>query len=282
LGGVPAGGPALSEGYVYATLVNGRVEAHQLDNPKAPTWFYQSVGKVFQHPTSTGAVVTWPNDRGHLYVAAAADPKVLFRLETTSEVVAPAVEKGLFLYVASSDGYLYCVDRRTREQQWRASIGSQVKTMPAVVGDRVFVASEAPTLDAINVATGRMLWMTEGVAQFAAMSEHHVFGMDGQGTLLGLDRETGRITSRLKARIGTTAIVNDQTDRVFLVDDRGLVQCFHEIGADEPIQYRQKPGMEKPQMADEPESPLEEPADEGELLETDEDDSSDDFDDFLL
>jgi hypothetical protein len=35
-----------------------------------------------------------------------------------------------------------------------------------------------------------------------------------------------------------TTLVNDQTDRIFLANDRGLVQCLREIGVNEPTLYR--------------------------------------------
>jgi hypothetical protein len=44
---------------------------------------------------------------------------------------------------------------------------------------------------------------------------------------------------RLPVAEGLTTLVNDQTDRIFLVNDRGLVQCLHEIGVNEPTLYRQ-------------------------------------------
>jgi hypothetical protein len=33
------------------------------------------------------------------------------------------------------------------------------------------------------------------------------------------------------------ALVNDQTDRIYLVSKDGLVQCLHELGADKPLYH---------------------------------------------
>jgi hypothetical protein len=45
---------------------------------------------------------------------------------------------------------------------------------------------------------------------------------------------------------GLHTLVNDQSDRIFLVNDRGLVQCLREIGAVEPTLYRKEEPSEPP------------------------------------
>ena len=57
-------------------------------------------------------------------------------------------------------------------------------------------------------------------------------------------------------------MVNDQTDRIFLVNDRGLVQCLREIGAETPTLYGKvvEPEGEGEQPAGEDVNPFEAPA----------------------
>jgi hypothetical protein len=43
----------------------------------------------------------------------------------------------------------------------------------------------------------------------------------------------------------TSALVNDQTDRVYLVSQKGAVQCLHELGAEQPF-YHVVPEPETP------------------------------------
>jgi hypothetical protein len=54
-----------------------------------------------------------------------------------------------------------------------------------------------------------------------------------------LDSKTGNPVSRMAVGEGLSTLVNDQTDRIFLVSDGGLVQCLHEIGAEAPTVHRQ-------------------------------------------
>lgn len=238
LGSAPSSGPALSSNYAFVALVTGRIEAYNLDNPSAQPWYYQSNGRTFLRPTVTGRVVSWPTSNGTLYVGRANEPGVLFRLETNDDIVTSPAQKDPFLYIASLDGYLYCVHELTGDEKWRYSTGYSITSSPAVVGDHAFVASFEPALHSVNAETGAGEWVANGVSHFAALGKERVYASDDRGHLIILEAATGRTVGHLPVAEGTTTLVNDQTDRIFLVNDRGLVQCLHEIGATAPTVYR--------------------------------------------
>ena len=81
VGGAPAAAPALSEKFVYVTFLNGRVEAYPLAGSNVDPWYSQSIGRIYHSATASGQVVTWPTQRGFLYVGQANDPRVLYRIE---------------------------------------------------------------------------------------------------------------------------------------------------------------------------------------------------------
>lgn len=238
VGGAASAAPALSENYAYVVLLRGRVEGYRLNDPDAYVWQYQSHGRTFQSPTTTGTVVSWPTDSGKLYVGEAEKPRVLFRVETNDEIVAAPAEQAPYLYVGSLDGYLYCFHELTGSEQWRYATGFAITSRPAIVGDKAYAASEGPTLHAVDAKTGAPLWQVDGAAQFVALGEQHTYGLDRYGTLIVVDNESGGIAGRLDTGAATSAVVNDQSDRIFLINDAGLVQCLHEIGAEEPTYYR--------------------------------------------
>ncbi len=238
VGGAASAAPALSENFAFVVLLSGLIEGYRLDDPTAYVWQYQSHGRTFESPVTTGEVVSWPSTSGHLYVAQANPPRVLFRVETNDEIVTAPAEQSPFLYVASLDGYLYCFNEFSGSEEWRYATGFPITSQPAIVADKAFVASEGPSLHAVNALTGLPLWDVEGAAQFVAIGKQHTYGLDRFGTLLVLDNETGGIAGRLATGQGTHALVNDQSDRILLVNDRGTVQCLHEIGADEPTWHR--------------------------------------------
>ncbi|MCG8450617.1 MAG: PQQ-binding-like beta-propeller repeat protein, partial [Pirellulales bacterium] len=217
---------------------NGQIEAYPLENSSLGIWYHQSAGRIFYSATVTGNLVSWPTDRGFLYVAQADAPRVLYRVETNAEIVAPPAELKPLLYVTSRDGYLYCLHGLTGAEQWRVSTGYPIVKKPAVVANTAYVASQQPALHAVNSQTGARLWSADRATQFVAEGAKHVYAMDRYGTLFILDRESGGTIGRLHAGEGATALVNDQSDRIYLVSDRGLVQCLHEIDSPEPTYYR--------------------------------------------
>ena len=236
--GAVSAAPTLSSNYAFVAHFTGRIEGFSLDQPASPPWQYQSAGRTFLSPTVTDSVVCWPTNTGFLYVAQADNPRILFRVETNDEIASTPATKSPYLYVTSLDGYLYCVHELTGFERWKYSTGFPITSKPAIVGEQAFVASEGPMLHAVDAATGKPLWIVEGVQDFVAVGENHTYGMDRFGSLLVLDKASGRIAGRLSAGTEVTTIANDQTDRIYLVSERGLVQCLREVGADQPTFYR--------------------------------------------
>ncbi len=287
LGSAAAAAPTLSEEYAYVSFLNGRVEGHRLDDRDALPWYSQSVGRIFHSPSTSGRVVTWPTDRGYLYVGQASPPQVLYRIETTSHATAPPTEADPYLYIVSADGHVYCFDALDGVEVWRYSMGYTATARAAVVGDRVYVASSEPMLHAMDAITGEPLWTVPGITQFVSQGLKNAYGLDDRGKLVIVDVESGKYVGVLAGE-NYQAVFNEQSDRIFLVNDRGLVQCLHEIGAVEPTMYRKipmikelltKPAEEETPFVEEPideptipygEEPAEEepespfPADEGE------------------
>lgn len=245
LGSAPSSGPALSEDYAFVALVTGRIEGYKLDDPKAQPWYYQSKGRTHLRPTTTGSVVSWPTTEGYLYVSAADEPGVLFRLETNDDIVTSPAELAPYLYIASLDGYLYCLDEGNGFEQWRYATGYPIMSSPALVDDHAYVASIEPALHCLDAKTGAIRWIALGVSHFGSQGKQRVYASGRYGELIILDSKTGSLVGRLHTAEGLKTLVNDQTDRIFLVNDRGLVQCLREIGAVEPTIYRQPPAKEE-------------------------------------
>lgn len=241
LGSAPAAGPALSDRYAFVALLSGRIEAYDLKDPEAQPWYYSSAGRSYQRPTVTGRVVSWPTTTGYLYVASAEDPRLLYRLETNDEIVASPVEQRPYLYAASRDGYIYCVQEITGAEKWRFSTGYAIESKPAVVGDVTFAASQEPALHALDSKTGEEGWVALGLSSFVARGKERVYAADTFGNIYVIELKSGQYVNGLTVPQGTQTIVNDQTDRIFLVNDRGLVQCLHEQGVDMPTKYREPP-----------------------------------------
>jgi hypothetical protein len=163
---------------------------------------------------------------------------VLFRLGTGNDIVTSPAEQAPYLYVASLDGYLYAMNELNGHERWRYSTGYPIVSSPAIVGDRAYVASLEPALHAIDTATGKAAWTARGVSHFAAQGKDRVYASDKYGNLQIFDKQTGKPLGGLRAGEGSYTLVNDQTDRIFVVHEHGLVQCLREMGTKAPTLYR--------------------------------------------
>jgi outer membrane protein assembly factor BamB len=250
-GNAPSSGPALSATRVFVALINGRVEAYPLKDTKQTPWFYQSAGRVYHQPTATKKSICWATDLGTMYVGRLKPLSLLFRLELEGEIVASPTSMAPYLLVGSTHGNLTCIHEESGVGHWRYITGYPISYSPAVVGDQVFVTSQEPMLHTLDASTGQRQWTLAGVTQFVALGKQHVYGMDRYGSLLAIDAKTGGIVGRLPRNHQQSwseqspwneqkpALINDQNDRIYLVQGTGLVQCLHEIGVSDPIPYRQ-------------------------------------------
>jgi outer membrane protein assembly factor BamB len=238
VGGAPGAAPALTEKYVFVPLVNGRIEGYPLGEQTLTPWYYQSFGRAMVAPLATDDIFVWTTDSGHLYVGyVEEDPGVRFRLETGSEIIAPPSYRKPFIFAASVFGDMFAMHESTGARHWKYATGFTVSRAPAAIENRVFVTSVEPALHCVDAKTGLGLWEAPGVAQFAAASRNRVYGVDDFGSLVVLDATTGANVGRLRGDGSTNALVNDQTDRLYLVSREGTVQCLHEIGAKQPLYH---------------------------------------------
>jgi len=256
IGGAPGAAPALAANYVFVPLATGRIEGYPLDDQKKKPWYYQSYGRVMVPPVATPESFVWTTDSGHFYVGRTNEDalSMRFRLETGSEIVAPPAYGSPNVIAATCGGEVFSMNEMTGQRQWKYATGFPVLRAPAVVGNRVFVTSEEPMLHCVDAAKGTAIWEAPQISQFAAATEKHVYGIDDLGALVVLDAATGAEVGRMSLDSSTHALVNDRTDRIYLVSSDGVVQCLHEIGLTQPIYYRPKAAA-KPAAGEEKDKP---------------------------
>jgi outer membrane protein assembly factor BamB len=243
VGGAPGAGPAVGKNHVFVPTMNGLIEGYPLDpdTPKYKKWFYKSFGRTMVSPLVTPESLAWTTESGYLYVAGAVTPGVRFRLETLSEFAARPAYRAPLIYAVSLAGEVFAVNEQQGTLQWRYITGYPTSRAPAAVADKLFVTSEEPMLHCVDASTGLPQWESLGLSQFAAVTKSHVYGVDRYGKIHILNIADGAPVGRIPTGGTVTALVNDQTDRLFLISDSGLVQCLHEIGADEPTYYAERP-----------------------------------------
>jgi hypothetical protein len=96
-------------------------------------------------------------------------------------------------------------------------------------------------LHCVDVETGNGLWEAPHVSEFAAASQTRVYGVDDLGALVVLDGAKGTLIGRYAADHPIKSLVNDRSDRLYLISTEGVIECLRETDAKEPFYHNPKP-----------------------------------------
>jgi outer membrane protein assembly factor BamB len=106
--------------------------------------------------------------------AVARFERVKWQFHTSGPVISsPAVADGM-VYIGSTDGALYALDRDRGTLRWKFATHGRVVSSPAVGGGVVYINSYDGNLYALDAATGRLKWkfQTEGERRFEGTHLH--------------------------------------------------------------------------------------------------------------
>ncbi len=250
--------------------------------------FLQSFGRINVEPKLTysdqgSERIAWPTDRGFLFVGeidlfSANRFSLVYQLRATAEIVAPPcvrfgdASKGIpgKLWAAAADGFVFCLNERDGKLLWRYSTGEPISESPVLIEDSLYVTTRFGGMYRVNADSGETLWRVSGPRKFIAASAKRVYARDASGRLLYLDKETGSPLGQLDIAAFDFQIANGETDRVYLADKSGLIQCLREIDSEQPLYHVpivteiEKPERppEKPAAKEEPAAPQAPPVDD--------------------
>lgn len=141
------------------------------------------------------------------------------------------------ILAVSVNGLVFAVDLFSGETLWQFSVTEPIVEPAAVIGDRVFVATQLGGLHCLDLTTGARKWWTPGITQFVAMGKDKLYGLDRLGRLMILNAQTGATLDSMTLPGRFRAIQNVQTDRIYLTTPGGLIQCLRETNLEKPIVF---------------------------------------------
>lgn len=262
--GVPGAGPAMTEEYVFAPMVNGVIESYTLGDAKQSPWIYKSIGRALVQPSTGFDSLAWPTDRGHLYVASSTARAIRYRLESPETIVAvPAFAASDRLIAPTVDGYVYCLNpnRQVGNIWWKFSTGETLTQSPLVIGDVVYIVSDEDNLYCLGVNDGLQRWKTPGVKKMLTVSSDRMYVVGEVGRLAILNPASGSRIAVIPLDEFDLQVTNSLTDRIYYGTKTGTVQCLREIGHPWPLLHRaSKTARPKPKPGSKPGSPAAKPA----------------------
>jgi len=99
---------------------------------------------------------------------------LVWKFKTGGRVISSPAVAGGAVYVGSSDGNLYAIDRATGAQRWKFATKGPVHSSPAVANGLVYAGSVDGLFYAVDTATGQAKWSfaTRGERRFTAPGIH--------------------------------------------------------------------------------------------------------------
>jgi len=120
-------------------------------------------------------------DLAHTGVYHSAAPRTLdvvkWKFPTGAYMISSPAIVGDLIYVGSTDGRLYAIDRESGTKRWTLQTGARIVSSPAVADGVVYALSYDDTLYAANATTGSVVW------KFATRGEHRYTATHLHGTL---------------------------------------------------------------------------------------------------
>jgi outer membrane protein assembly factor BamB len=164
-----------------------------------------------------------------------------WRVQTGGPVRSSPVVSAGVVYVGSSDGNVYAIDRQGGAIRWRADAGAAVTSSPAVASGLVIVGARDGKWFAFDAGTGRERWrLTTGAdlplpwgyesgdryTSSPVIAGQVAFLGSGDGVLRAVDIATGKVQwqARTAGRIRSTPAVS--SNLVIVGDADGVVYAF--------------------------------------------------------
>jgi outer membrane protein assembly factor BamB len=127
--------------------------------------------------TATAQTAMFRNGPDHLGVYDGPAPTLqtlAWKFKTTGRVISSPLVVGDVVYVGSTDGSLYAVNRGDGTQKWKFDSKGPISSSPAFHNGLVFIASMDGLVYAIDAATGQSKWTfaTKGERRFTAPGIH--------------------------------------------------------------------------------------------------------------
>ena len=115
-----------------------------------------------------------PEHHGVYNSAAPSLTSLVWKFKTNGRVISTPAVLGDVVYIASTDGSLYAVNRADGTQKWKFDSKGPIASSPAVAGGVVIVSSVDGLIYGVDASTGAQKWTfkTKGERRFTAPGIH--------------------------------------------------------------------------------------------------------------
>ncbi len=244
LPGMASSSAVADEHLVYIGFVDGSLYALKLKETqelftagKLPQyseltvdWRYRTSKVITSPAVPADNLVAFASRNGSLYSVTKEHRKLAFQFETDAPLSAPIVRYKDSLLLASEDFNFYSLDIRTGRPGWQFTAGVVIRRKPILIEDDVYLFPDHGNMYKLSAATGNPYWSMPRMQDFLAASSSRVYVADHHNNLVVLSSAGGEPLGTFPLGKFTNHLANENSDRIYVATDSGLVVCLHERG----------------------------------------------------
>jgi outer membrane protein assembly factor BamB len=258
---VPLAGVVHCNGFAIVPSIGDRIVCYGLEDPTIDPFAEIVAGSALAVPShaADSNKVAWGTSRGFVYVMEMeGEPNVQFRLNTDGIVSgAPAAAPGERFFFGSESGQIYGL-KATREGEvlWSRPTGEPIYSSPIFHNEKVLFPTTYGNLMCVSASDGYSVWpqTVPGVAELLGAIDGKIYARSLSGSLVVVSAEDGTLLGRFPSVLPDALLVNRYTNRLYLVNDRGTMQCLRSPGSVLPKVFESRPPVE---TEEEPEAEME-------------------------
>ncbi|MEO9590377.1 PQQ-binding-like beta-propeller repeat protein [Rhodopirellula bahusiensis] len=235
---VPTRGVVHCNGFALVPSIGDRVAGYGLVDPTIDPFAEIVAGSALEVPTHSADSnkVGWGTSRGFVYVMEMdGEPNVQFRLNTDGIVSgALASASGERFFFGSESGQIYGI-KATREGEvlWSRPTGEPIYSSPIFFDEKVLFPTTYGNLMCVSASDGYSVWpqTVPGVQELLGAIDGKIYARSLSGSLLVMAMEDGSLLGRFPGIQPDSLLVNRYTNRLYLVNNRGTMQCLRRPGS---------------------------------------------------
>jgi PQQ-like domain len=202
-----------------AAPTGGRLAVIDPRDPAEPNQQDTLLGNIESAPAAFQGIIFAGTDAGRVF-AVASENRTAWGLEelsfnTRRPIKADLVVDEFGVFVASTDGTLYALNRADGRIRWRYMAEAPLMQTPLVTRDRVFQIVPGQGLVAIDKLDGKLyrepLWTAQGVTRLVSVDDRYVYAVRDNDTLIALGLNDGKEKFSATGRFDFVAAGPDNT-----------------------------------------------------------------------
>ena len=231
--------PVVGKNLIFVPLVNGRLEAFPIEDGLGSESFV-SVGNANTRPTITDDSIAWATTKGQFTVASNREvSSPHYRLKSGSSFRAPATANNGILFIGATDGFAYAIDEVRGSLLWEFSTGQTIRHSMIPLGEYVYIITEEQKMYKLLAKTGTIApgWSmpVENIKSYVGASQNKIYLVNHADQIVALSQNTGDLLGTLKSDATALIMPNLLSDRLYVGNRFGQIQCLREISSTTPV-----------------------------------------------